>query len=451
MTRQEFIDRLFEGALKAGIEECEAYFVGSESFDTDILDGNINDYSVSESGGMCFRGIYAGKMGYASTEIEDEEAIDMLISGVKNNASILDTQENESIFAGSDSYPEVDTYDEATARVPAADKVERAKEMERLVKAASDKVQRVDGCGISSGVSEVRIVNSKGLDISSKSTIYGAFVAPIVASEGGAPSFAYDLKYSHNFKDVDIREVAKNAVDKALESLGAVSIPSGSYKCVLRNDMASTLLATFDGGFSGESARKGMSLLKGREGEKIASDAVTLIDDPLLKGGFATRPFDAEGVACRAKDVIKDGVFLTFLHNRLTAREFNTETTGNAAKQGYAGKVTVAPSNFFIRPSELSPEDMLKEMGEGVMITNLMGMHSGANPISGDFSLGAKGFMVKDGKKAFPIEQITIAGNFFEILKNIRAVASDLKFGHPGASCICSPALYIGEISVAGK
>ncbi|MBQ3669758.1 MAG: TldD/PmbA family protein [Clostridia bacterium] len=450
MTRQEFIDRLFEGAKKAGIEECEAYFVNSDSFDVDILDQNINTYSVSESGGMCFRGIYAGKMGYASTEIEDEEAIDMLINGVKNNASILDTEDGESIFEGSESYPNVNTYDEETASVPASEKVAQAMELERLVKAVSDKVLRVDGCGVTSGASSVRIVNSKGLDVSHTSTVYGAAVAPIV-SDGGAPSFAFELKFSHNHKDVDIRQVAEAAANKALESLGAVSIPSGTYKCVLRNDMAATLLGTFAGVFSGESARKGMSLLRGREGEKIASDALTLTDDPLYEGGFATRPFDAEGVACFTKDVIKDGVFNTLLHNRETAAALNRKTTANAAKQGYAGKVTVAPTNLFIRPSDISPEKLLEQMGEGVMITSLMGMHSGANPISGDFSLGAKGFMIKDGKKAFPIEQITIAGNFYDILKNIRAVASDLKFGHPGQSSIGAPAVYIGEISVAGK
>ena len=123
----------------------------------------------------------------------------------------------------------------------------------------------------------------------------------------------------------------------------------------------------------------------------------------------------------------------------------------NAAKAGYAGKVTVAPTNFFIQPGKKTPDEILEEVGDGVLITSLMGMHSGANPISGDFSLGAKGFMIRDGKKAFPIEQITVAGNFFDILKNICDVGDDLLFAHPGMSCVGAPALYVGEISVAGK
>ena len=450
MNRQQFIDRLFAGAKQAGIEECEAYFAGSESFDVDVLDGAIKEYTVSERSGMCFRGVYKGKMGYASTEIEDEEAIDMLIEGVKNNASLLQTNDGESIFEGSENYPEVDTFDDTVPGIPASEKIAASIKMEQLVKAKDKRVLRVEGCGISSSVSNVRIVNSKGLDISGKSTLYAAAVAPIV-TDGGNPNFGFELKYSHKACDVDIEQVAEKSVDRALEGLGAVSIPSGKYKCVLRNDMAGALLATFAGVFSGESARKGMSLLKGREGEIIASEKLTIIDDPLLKDGLASSSFDAEGVARFTKDIVKDGRFMTLLHNRVTAAELKKTTTANAAKMGYAGKVTVAPTNMYVKPGDISFDEMLSEVGEGILITSLMGMHSGANPISGDFSLGAKGFMIKDGKKAFPVEQITVAGNFFEILKNIRAVASDLEFGRPGLGSIGSPALYVGEISVAGK
>ena len=450
MNRQEFIDKLFAGAEKAGIDEYEAYFSSSESFDVDVLDGEIKEYTVAQRSGMCFRGVFDGKMGYASTEIEDDEAIDMLIEGVKNNARLLETDDGESIFEGSETYPEVDTYDANVEKVPASEKIARSIELEKLTKGCDARVMRVEGCGVSTGVGEVRIVNSKGLDISGKSAVYGAFVAPVVAQDGKV-NFSFAVKASRHPDDIDLSELAEKSVNKAVEGLGAQSIPSGKYKCVLQNDMAGTFLATFAGVFSGESARKGMSLLKGREGEMIASECVTITDDPLLPGGLATSAFDAEGVARFSKDVVKDGRFETLLHNRVTAKELGCQTTGNASKAGYAGKVTVAPSNFFVRPSSTSFEALLAQVGDGILITSLMGMHSGANPISGDFSLGAKGFLIKDGKKAEPVEQITVAGNFFDILKNVRAVADDLEMNRPGSSCIASPALYIGEIAVAGK
>lgn len=447
MNRQEFIDRLFAKAREAGIEEYEAYFSSGDSFDVDILEGAIKEYSVSSASGMCFRGVYAGKMGYASTQIEDEEAIDMLVRGVIDNASLLETDDGESIFEGSKEYPELDTYNPEIEKIPAAQKIAQSRELETVTKAKDARVQRVDGCGVSSSRGETRIVNSKGMDISSKSSRYGAVVVPVV-SEGDKVNYGFSLRFSRHPEKVRIDEIAAKAVERAVEGLGAESIPSGSYQCIFRNDTAGTLLATFSGVFSGESARKGMSLLKGREGERIASECVSLVDNPLLDDGPASSAFDAEGVAHFSKDVIRNGKFITLLHNRLTAKLLGAQTTGNAAKGGYAGKVTVGPTNFYIEPSETTPEELMKQVGNGILITDLMGMHSGANPISGDFSLGAKGFLIENGVRTKPIEQFTVAGNFFEILKNIRAVASDLELEQ---SSIAAPSLYIGEISVAGK
>ena len=446
MNRREFIDKLFEKAAACGIQECEAFFSSGESFEVDVLDGAIKEYSVSDSSGVCFRGLYNGRMGYASTQIEDEEAIEMLTEGVKNNASLLETDDGESIFEGSAAYPQVNTYDEAVTQIPASEKIALSLELEKLVKSLDARVQRVEGCGVNSFCGETRIVNSKGLDVSCKRANYTAGVAPVV-SENGKVNFSFAHKFARHPGDIDIREVAEKSVKRALDGLNARTIPSGQYKCILRNDMAGALLATFAGVFSGESARKGMSLLKGREGEIIASECVTLTDDPLLDGAPASAPFDSEGVACFTKDIIKNGKFITLLHNRVTAKEAGTVTTANASKGGLAGKVSVAPSNLFINASDKTPDDLYAEAGDGLLITSLMGMHSGANPISGDFSLGAKGFRIEDGKIAYPVEQITVAGNFFEILKNVRTVANDLELDR----AIASPSLYIGEISVAGK
>ncbi|MCR4622222.1 MAG: TldD/PmbA family protein [Clostridiales bacterium] len=450
MNREEFIKKLFEGAARAGITECEAYFSDGESFDVDVLDGEIKEYSVSESKGVCLRGLYAGRMGYASTQVEDESSVDMLVEGVKTNAMLLETDEGESIFEGSKEYPQVDTFNESILSVSPETKIAQALEMEELVKARDPRVARVDGCEISTAVREIRIVNSKGMDVQGKSSSYGAVVAPVVIGEDGKPGMDYQFSFSKDPDKLDIAGLSQKAVDEAIGKLGATSVPSGQYECVFRRDAAGQLLRTFAGVFSGESARKGMSLLKGREGEKIASDCVTLTDDPLLMDAPATGAFDAEGVARFSKDVIKSGTFMTLLHNRLTAKEAGCATTANASKAGYSGKVAVAPSNMFIRPGEITPEKLYAQVGDGIIITQLQGTHSGANPISGDFSLAAKGYLIEAGKQGRPVEQITVAGNFFEILKSIKAVADDLEFDMPGSSAIASPTIYVGTISIAG-
>jgi len=224
-------------------------------------------------------------------------------------------------------------------------------------------------------------------------------------------------------------------------------VESGVWRAVIRRDAMRSLLSTFSGIFSAENAQKKLSLLDGREGETIAASCVTLIDDPLLPGGFASIPFDGEGSACRTKAVIENGVLKTLLHSRKTARKAGTVSTGNA-RRSVTSPVQVAPTNFFFRPGEKDLDALLRDMGEGLLITELGGLHAGANPISGDFSLIAKGFLVSGGKQGEPVEQITIAGNFYQLLKNIRAVGNDLEF--KGGS-IGSPSMDAGSIHVAGK
>jgi PmbA protein len=210
------------------------------------------------------------------------------------------------------------------------------------------------------------------------------------------------------------------------------------------------LLATFYGVLSADAAQKGLSLLKGRENSEIAMQSVTVLDDPHLPRGLASTPFDAEGVATSRRAIVERGVLTTLLHNLKTAKKQGVQTTGNASKGSYASPVGVAPTNLYIEPSTVTFDDMLGKLGEGVLITDLTGLHSGTNPISGEFSLGAKGYMVENGAITKPVNQITVAGNFFEALKRVEAVGSDLLFGFPGPSYCGSPALLVSELSVGG-
>ncbi len=450
MDRQLFIDKLFLAAKEAGIDECEAYFAMSDDFSVEVLEGQIKEYSAAITSGVCLRGVYNGKMGYASSEEMDEDAIEMLVHSVKENAMLIETDDKTTIFEGSEKYQDINNYNEETASVPASVKIQEAIELEKLVKAADPRVIRTEGCSYASMINEKRIVNSKGLDVSFKACVLGAVAVPIV-SENGKVNYAFDMKYAFDKKDVDIKKVAENAVKEALSGLNASPVPSGEYKTIFRNDVAAGLLATFSSVFSAESARKGLSLLKGREGEVIASENVTIIDDPLMEGGFASCPFDAEGVATKTKTVIENGTLNTLLHNRTTAEAMGKETTGNASKGGYAAPVLVAPTNFYLKPGDKDFDKLVEEVGDGLLITSLMGMHSGANQISGDFSLGAKGFRIEGGKVTTPVEQITVADNFFELLKKIACVASDLEF-RPGIStAIGAPSFYVEKIAVAGK
>ena len=408
-----------------------------------MFGGEIVDYTVSESLGLGFRALTGGKMGYASTQALDDDAVEFLIASVKDSAALIENDDPQFIFA------QVDNYSQALDAVTPAQKIAFARELEKAALAQDPRIQRVDGCSVMTESSERAIRNSKGLNLASRQNVAVAYVAPI-AEENGRVNTGMKFQMEQEFSALDAQAIAKAAVERALTGLTAQQPASATCAIAFENRAAASLLGVFSSIFSAEAAQKGLSLLKGREGEAIASEAVTIVDDPHRPHSAASQPFDGEGVPTRKKNVVEKGVLQTLLHNLTTAAKQGVATTGNAAR-GYASAVGVAPSNFYIAPSQESVEAMLARMGEGFLITEVSGLHAGANQISGDFSLLAKGFAVRGGQKAEPVEQITVAGNFFAVLKDIVAVADDLAFGLPGGSLVGSPTIWVKALSVAGK
>ena len=208
-----------------------------------------------------------------------------------------------------------------------------------------------------------------------------------------------------------------------------------------------SFLGTFAEVFFAENAQKGFSLLNGRQGEKIAADCITLRDDALLDGGYASAPFDSEGTAGQNKAVIEKGVLKTLLYNRKTAAKDGVSSTGNGFKTGLTGAVKTDCTNFYLQKGEQSFEELFASLGDGLFITDVMGLHAGANAVSGDFSLSAEGFLVKNGKLDRPVEQITVSGNFYTLLKETEALGNDLHFGSSGNG---SPSILVRNMDIAG-
>ena len=454
MTIDQFIQALLDEALKEGISAAEIYLSSGERFRAMCVHGQIANYTVNATRGLSLRGLYQGKMGYAATEAFDEDAVFQLVQAVKESAELTEDEDIQEIYPGDQEYPKVENYQPALDEIPESRKLDLIQEIEKKALAMDHRITALNYNMISTSSGETRIVNriistgkGNGLDLRYKDNTAVCYVSA-TAKEGDRISTGSSFKVTRNFEDFDAEALARDAVEEALFMLKAAPIPSGTYRAVIDAKCMPDLLGVFAGVFSAESAQKGMSLLAGKEGEMIASEIVTLMDDPLLPGGLASQPFDDEGVATKTKAVIENGKLTTLLHNLKTARKAGVKTTGNASKAGYAGAVNVSPSNFYLAPGKKTKEELISDLGDGLVITEVSGLHAGANPISGDFSLIAQGYTVKDGKKDQPVEQITVAGNFYQLLKNIRAVGSDLTF--PG-SAIGSPSVDVGEIAVAGK
>lgn len=450
MELNDYIKRVLDEAKRAGFEAAECCYASGEDTEISAMGGEIDEYSISTRLGLSLRGLYEGKMGYASTRVLDEESIGWLVASAKSSAELVDNDDREFLFAGSDSYAKVDAFAPELEQLSARDKIEAALELERTTLGLDERIKRVQGCAVVSQRAQTRLVNTLGLDVSHAENAVGAYVSAIAEANGDTTT-GFAVRFGRARELLDAGALAREAAQEALGMLGARPCASGRYDVVLRRDVMAGLLETFAGMFSAEAAQHGLSLLRDREGDSIASPCVTIIDDPLRTDGGASAPFDAEGVATYSKAVVEDGVLRTLLHNLKTAHKQGVTTTGNAARPSLGGSITVAPTNFYIAPGARPFEALLAEVGEGLLITDIMGMHSGANGISGDFSLGARGYLIKDGRLDRPVKGITIAGNFLELLGAISEVGSDLWFGMPGLSCCGAPSAIVPGLSVAGE
>nr|WP_321027242.1 TldD/PmbA family protein [Clostridium neonatale] len=442
-----FKEKLFEEANKAGFEEYEIYYADGESLSINIYEGEVEKYKLNTAFGLSFRGKINGKMGYSYSEILDEEAIKTLIENAKSAALTIENDDVKFIYEGDKEYKEIDCFKKELEGINPDKYIELALQMEKECKKQCDKVINFSSCAIGYGKSTYGIINSKGLNLKNERNSLSAYVIPIIEADGEKyDGMGYVL--AQKLDDIKPDELAKQAIEEATSRIGGKSIPSGNYKIIINNEAMVSLLGTFSSIFNSEQAQKGLSLLQGKEGEIIASDIVTLIDDPHLKDGLGTCSFDDEGVATYTKEIVTNGKLNTLLYNLKTANKAGVKSTGNGFKSSYASTVGVSETNFYIKSGEKTFDELCEIVKDGVIITEFAGLHSGASSVTGDFSLAAKGFMIENGKKTFPVEQITIAGNFFTLLKDIEEVGCDLKFP---MSSIGSPSIIVKELSIAGK
>ncbi|HWI50210.1 MAG TPA: TldD/PmbA family protein [Rummeliibacillus sp.] len=444
MKLKEFQEQLLLDAQNAGFKEVELYYEHKESFQCMVFEGEIDSYETSEDGGLGLRGLFNGKMGYSYTEKIDEDSISFLIESAKANAAILDEDDGSDIFEGSKDYEAHCFYNEELANVQIPEKIELLRSIEEKVRSYDKRIVTLDECILYDFSTERSLANSKGLSLTEKKNGLLIYISTVV-KDGEEMKTGSFMKSTRDFHSLNPDDIAKEAADEALSYLGEKSIPAGKYPIIMRYDAAASLLATFSPIFSAENTQKNQSLLKGKVGEKVASDTLTLFDDPFHPEVIGGSNFDGEGVATKKQAIITNGILATLLHNRKTAKIEDCESTGHASKASYKGTLSVAPQNMYIVPGERSKEDLIASVTEGVLVTDLSGLHSGTNTISGDFSVAATGFHIKEGKIAAPVKQITIAGNFYDLMKSIEETCSDLHFQQGGFG---SPTLLVEELYV---
>ena len=445
MNFQEFKQCVISRCEALGVTDYELYYQTAESTSVSVYQQEINQFSSALEGGVCFRCIHNGKMGYASTEHLSEKTAAKLVERALDNAGHLESEEPVFLTEGGKTYAVLPA---ANVEIPATDTlVDKVLATQKQLYAADPAV--IDGCS-TQGVaekSEIAIFNSRGLDLREETRLVGLVVAAVV-SDGSEMANDYQIELG-NLDRIDEAALTKKAAKAALAKLGGEPAPTGKYPGVFDPEAMSDLLSTFSSVFSAENARKGLSRLAGKEGENIAAPGVTLVDDPAYPGSFLQRSFDAEGSPAFRKNIIEKGILNTLLYDLKNAAMAGKETTGNASKANYDSPVGIRPFTLYLEAGKISEEEMLRRVGTGVYISSLGGLHAGANPVSGDFSLQSAGFLIEDGKKTSRVKSFTVAGNFYELLKNIVCVADNLEF--PGMGTVGSPSVWVDGLSVAGK
>ncbi len=441
--------------IKLAVEEA-AKLYGAEGYvvrintetsaGAEALRHEISSVTYSRSGGMTVRCVKNGKSGYASSELVTAEEAAELVRIACDNALVVDDVDEVPLFAGSESYTEVPKED---VILPEADEMKaHTMEIQEKLYAASDKIvdgtQAFTSCGAGTDI----YINSAGLNLSYESAlVYHGAVAAVKEGEDAQENYEVGL-----MSKIDTDGLVKGAVEGAISMLGADTVESGKYNVIFDKGSMRMILGCFASVFSARSAYLKTTLLAGKEGELVASENLTICDDPFHPDKYGHCPFDGEGVAVYKKNVIENGVLKTLLYNMKTAAVAGKETTGNASKGGYDASVGIRPFTMYLANGEKSEEELLQQAGNGVYITDLGGLHAGANPISGDFSLQSSGFLIENGVKTEYIKSFTVAGNFYALLKNVVALADNCTLPQAmGSTAFGSPSVLVDGLSVAGK
>lgn len=450
MDRECLTELIFDKAKENGIDDIEAYIVKNSSMNFNIYEGDLEGYNIAEENALSLRGIYNGRMGYSYSEKLTEASVDELIKNLTQYAQNNDSKEVETFQAVQKQCIKSENRPNKLSNYTEKEKIDYMKSIEKETLNFDKRVSVVDCCRYEEYTETVIIKNAKGLELEAANSL-GIIELSLVTKDDNDVQTGYSYLVIDDLLDDYKNKLIKNAACDGIDMLGATSIDSGNFEIILRNNVASNMLSYMCPIFLGNVVQSGLSMLKDKIGQKIGTDSLNILDNPLMEKGRVYRTFDDEGVATYKKHVVENGVLKTFLHNIKTAQKDGSESTGNGFRVSHKNGIDVLPTNMYIEEGKTNLEEMISSMDKGIIITDVQGLFAGVNAISGDFSLSSSGFLIKDGKIDKPLCQITISGNFYKLLKDITIIGNDTMFSYPGSNYFGSPSLKIKCLTVAGK
>jgi PmbA protein len=428
-------------------EQVEAYVARGRSTEVKVFEGDVESLSVAESAGVGIRVVLGSRQGFAYAGSLDDDVVAETLDEARDNAGFGTPDQYLGLAEPDGVEPAaLDLWRDELALFPTEKKVEAALALERLVRAGDPRIRQVESSYWGDGASESAVATSTGIVGSSRRT--SCYVsAEAIAGGGSDTQTGAGYSVGRAPADVSLETAADDAVMRATRLLGARKPASARVTVVLEPRITATLLSILTGTLDGEAVLKGRSLFAQRVGELVSVPALTLVDDPTDPEAYGAARIDAEGLACRRNVLIDGGVLQGFLYNTYAGRRAGRPSTGSAVRAGFKSGPGIGARAVSVQPGTLSPEEVLAQVADGLLVQSVTGVHSGVNAVSGDFSVGAEGVLFRGGELAEPVREFTIASTIQRMLLQVVAIGSDLTRLPWSAAGLT---LAIGDVSMSG-
>ena len=431
--------------------EVEAFLTHARTFEARAFDGAVESLSSAEPRGAGVRVVARDRVGFAYTTDLSEEGLDAVVRAAEENSEHAGADEAVGLAgAWSDAPPSIEgLWEESFEGVSPDAKVDFVLDLERATKGQGPRIRAVEDAVYSDASSEVAIATSSGIAGSYRRTDAWSYVVAI-AEEDGDTEIGFDFALSRTLSALDASAIAASAADRGLRLLGASKIPSARMPVIFEPFVAGQFLSVLGRALTGEAVQRGRSLFAGRLGDQVAAEGLTLIDDGRLPAAPGAAPWDDEGVPTTRTEVVSNGVLTSFLYDTKSARREGRGSTGNASRVGFKSVPHPSPSNMAFDSTGHSTDEVVGSVDRALLVQDFHGVHSGANPVSGDFSVGATGLLLEKGQAVRPVKEVTIAAPMLDILRGISAVAEDRRWLPFGGSYGGATTL-VQEMTVAGE
>ncbi len=444
MDYKTLAEELVKKCLKRGADQAEVFIESGRNLSIRVRNGDIETVQEAATHGVGFRVFVKGKMAFSSCNDFESSALDNAVDSAVGFAANTSPDENN-VLPDDKGVTQVEgLFDPQISQVPMEKKIELAKKVEKLAMKDS-RITKSSGASFSEGESEIFLANSNGLLKSFKESACG-FGVSVVAEKGDQKSTGGESCSRRFFADLKPpEEIAEKAAKDAYEMLDPQMVKTQKAAAIFDPDVARAILGGILSAVNGERVLQEASFLRDKMNQKIAAELVTIIDDGTRPKGMNSVPFDGEGVPTQKRIIVDKGVLKGFMYNTIVARRAGVKSTGNASRRGFTSLPGIGAHNFFMAAGKSSPVEIVKATKVGLLLKGVTGY--GINSVNGNFSGGATGFWVENGKIAFPVKGLTVAGNAFDMLNGIDMVGNDLDLNRS----FTAPTFRIKSIQIGGE